>query len=120
MEIQGVGVLGQSKIEGPIAASAPGDPSHDYPFSASALDLKSRDYVEQEFFIQGMAHWCNTPAQAVGTILGPSIPTTRGSWSGRLKPHSGSAGSIRKTLPSTSSLPATCVSVNTYKNPSGP
>ena len=34
--------------------------------------------------------------------------------------YSGSAGSIRRTAPSVSSLPAFRISVNTYRNPSGP
>src|SRR5262249_26761147 len=57
-------------VTGPIPATAPaGDASHDYPFSASAIDLKSRGYVEEEFFIEGTANRYETPAQATGRIV---------------------------------------------------
>jgi Alpha/beta hydrolase domain len=56
-------------VSGPIAATAaPGDPSHDYPFFAALQDLKSRGYMEQEFFIQGVANRYETPATENGKV----------------------------------------------------
>ena len=56
-------------ITGPIAATAPpGDSSHGYPFYAALQDLKSRGYVEQEFFIQGVANRYETPAAEDGKV----------------------------------------------------
>jgi hypothetical protein len=50
-------------VTGPVAAAAPpGDPSRDYPFFASHLDLAGRGYVEEEYFIEGTANRYNTPA----------------------------------------------------------
>jgi hypothetical protein len=41
-------------VSGPIAATAPvGDQSRNYPFGASAADLASHGYVEEEFFFSG-------------------------------------------------------------------
>lgn len=68
------GALTPATVEGPIPAVAAGDPSHDYPFYASVVDLKGRDYLEQEFFIQGTANRYSTPPQATGTILDRAHP----------------------------------------------
>ena len=44
-------------VTGPIpSAATPGDPSHDYIFFASLLDLASMGYVEEEYFISGTAN----------------------------------------------------------------
>jgi len=57
-------------ITGPVAApAAPGDASHDYPFYAAIEDLKSRGYIEQEFFIQGTANRYETPAAENGKVI---------------------------------------------------
>src|SRR5579885_2080432 len=56
-------------VTGPIASKSPGDPSHDYPFYAALQDLKSRGYVEQEFFIEGAANRYETPAAENGKII---------------------------------------------------
>jgi hypothetical protein len=42
-------------VDGPIPAVAPGDPSRNYSFLATAIDLAARGYVEEEFFISGTA-----------------------------------------------------------------
>jgi hypothetical protein len=43
-------------VTGPIPSLAePGDPSHEYPFFASHLDLAGHGYVEEEFFFEGDA-----------------------------------------------------------------
>jgi hypothetical protein len=57
-------------VNGPIKATAPaGDPSHDYPFFSALEDLKSRGYIEQEFFIEGTADQYNTPNGATGSVI---------------------------------------------------
>jgi hypothetical protein len=62
-------------ISGPIrATAAPGDPSHDYPFHASLVDLPSEGYVEEEFLVAGTANRYNTPPQATGTIIDGNHP----------------------------------------------
>jgi hypothetical protein len=61
-------------VTGPLASTAAGDPGHDYPFYASALDLKARGYVEEEFFIEGTANRYNTPPLTTATILDGGHP----------------------------------------------
>lgn len=56
-------------ITGPIAAKAPGDPGHDYPFYAAFEDLKGRGFVEEEFFIAGTANRYETPEGATGKVI---------------------------------------------------
>jgi hypothetical protein len=42
-------------VVGPIASVAPGDPSRNYPWAATNLDLAAAGYVEEEFFFDGQA-----------------------------------------------------------------
>jgi hypothetical protein len=57
-------------VTGPIRAKdLPGHPSHDYPFSSSAVDLACPGYVEEEFFIEGTANRYNTPTLQTGSLL---------------------------------------------------
>jgi Alpha/beta hydrolase domain len=50
-------------VIGPIPATAsPGDPSHDYPFFSTTIDLVSHGYIEEEFFFEGTATSYNIPA----------------------------------------------------------
>ncbi len=47
-------------VTGPFSATvAPGDPSHNYPFFSTNLDLASRGYIEEEFFFEGLANTYN-------------------------------------------------------------
>lgn len=64
-------------VIGPIPATAPlGDPSHNYPFFATDMDLASHGYIEEEYFIKGTANqytiptvWdVNNPESATATI----------------------------------------------------
>jgi hypothetical protein len=65
----------RATITGPIAASAkPGDPSHDYPYSASVDDLAKYGYIEEEFFIEGTASRYTTPQGATGAIVDGNHP----------------------------------------------
>jgi hypothetical protein len=57
-------------VIGPIPVTVPlGDPSHDYPYLATAIDLASQGYIEEEFFIEGTAHRYNTPSLATGSVV---------------------------------------------------
>jgi hypothetical protein len=48
------GSVPNPNVIGPIPANAqPGDPSHDYPFFSTAVDLASHGYIEEEFFFEG-------------------------------------------------------------------
>jgi hypothetical protein len=62
-------------VTGPIAAGAlPGDPSHNYPFFLSNHDLAAHGYVEEEFFIKGVANTYDTPDMATGTVKDGNHP----------------------------------------------
>ena len=62
-------------VTGPIPANAPpGDPSHDYPQLATALDLASLGYVEEEYFFSGTANVYNTPPLTTATIVSSRHP----------------------------------------------
>jgi len=62
-------------ITGPIPATVtPGDPSHNYPFLATDVDLASYGYVEKEYFMEGTANQYTTPAGATGTITSTGHP----------------------------------------------
>lgn len=62
-------------VIGPIPANvAPGSPSHDYPFLASAFDLAAQGYVEEEYFIEGTANRYNTPTGATGSVISSGHP----------------------------------------------
>ncbi len=57
------------KITQPAAGVPVGDPSHEYPFYATTVDLKTAGYIEQEFFIEGTANRYTTPAASTGAIV---------------------------------------------------
>jgi len=62
-------------ITGPIPATVtPGDPSRDYPFLATDVNLAKYGYVEQEYFMQGTASQYTTPTGATGTITSTGHP----------------------------------------------
>jgi hypothetical protein len=62
-------------VTGPIPANAPpGDPSHDYPQLATAFDLASLGYVEEEYFFSGTANVYNTPPLTTATIVSSGHP----------------------------------------------
>ncbi len=66
----GAGSVPNPTVTGPIPATVPpGDPSHNYPFFATDVDLASKGYVEQEYFIEGTANRYNTPLLQTGTII---------------------------------------------------
>jgi hypothetical protein len=62
-------------VSGPIASpDIPGAPTHNYPFFASNHDLPTHGFVEQEFYLQGMANRYNTPSLMTGTIIDSGHP----------------------------------------------
>lgn len=57
-------------VTGPIPVTAPpGDPSHNYPFFSTPVDLEKYGYVEEEFFIEGLANRYNLPAMGTATVI---------------------------------------------------
>jgi hypothetical protein len=59
-------------VEGPIPGTAPGDPASDrlsetYPFFSTHADLAAVGYVEQEFYLSGMADGFDTSGEQVAT-----------------------------------------------------
>jgi hypothetical protein len=66
------------EVVGPIPSTAtPGDPSHDYVFYATPMDLAKVGYVEQEYFIKGVATRYSTLNPAPGSSLGEMPYETR-------------------------------------------
>jgi Alpha/beta hydrolase domain len=62
-------------VTGPIPAlAAPGDPSHNYPFFSTSVDLTKSGCVEEEFFIEGTANRYNLPPLATGSIIDSCAP----------------------------------------------
>lgn len=62
-------------VTGPIVASVePGDPSRDFVFSTSAIELRKHGYVEEEFFISGTANRHTTPGLATGRVVDGDHP----------------------------------------------
>lgn len=55
-------------VSGPIEATAPGDPSHNFIYNASAIELTANGYLEQEYFIAGTANRYTSPELATGEV----------------------------------------------------
>ena len=55
-------------VTGPIEATAPGDPSRNFIYNASAIELAANGYIEEEYFIEGTANRYTTPELATGEI----------------------------------------------------
>ena len=55
-------------VTGPIPAVQPGDPSRNFIYNASAIDLAAAGYVEEEYFIEGTANRYTSPPMATGEI----------------------------------------------------
>jgi hypothetical protein len=62
-------------VTGPIAltAKAP-DPAHGYPFNPTYLDLASKGYIEEEFFIEGTANRYKHDGDATGSVIDSGHP----------------------------------------------
>jgi len=62
-------------VTGPVTATVPsGDPSRNYPYSATVDDLTTFHYVEEEYFFEGSANRYTTPPGATGTIVDGGHP----------------------------------------------
>jgi hypothetical protein len=65
-------------VLGPIPSTGtPGDPSHDYVFYATPMNLDKVGYVEEEYFIKGVATRYATGAPDAGTPIGEMPYETR-------------------------------------------
>ncbi|MFT4862975.1 MAG: hypothetical protein ACI95C_002199 [Pseudohongiellaceae bacterium] len=65
----GMAAVPDFQITGPIVAQAPGHPSKDFVYSASAIELESRGYVEEEYFIEGIANRYSAPEMENAEVL---------------------------------------------------
>jgi hypothetical protein len=77
VDVRGAGILADTsdvKITQPASDVPVGDPSREYPFYATTVDLKTAGYVEQEFFIEGTANRYTTPATSTGAIVDSGHP----------------------------------------------
>lgn len=63
-----------ANVIGPIDADPPGDPSHNSIYSATALDVERYGYVEQEYFIEGMANRYTRPELQTGEVIDSGHP----------------------------------------------
>jgi hypothetical protein len=71
----GAASLPSPTVTGPVKTPvAIGDPSHNYPYSSTIDDLAKYGYVEEEYFIEGIANRYTTPAMATGTIVDSGHP----------------------------------------------
>ncbi|MET0343275.1 MAG: alpha/beta hydrolase domain-containing protein [Polyangiales bacterium] len=74
------GASGRSRVAaptviGPIPARAkPGQASHDYPFLTPKEDLSAHGYVEEEFFLDGVASRYDTSPRGSGAVLSSGHP----------------------------------------------
>jgi hypothetical protein len=73
-DTKAAGTVPMPSVTGPIASSAVGDASKDYPFFASIVDLKARGWVEEEFFIEGTANRYTVQGQATGVLRDSGHP----------------------------------------------
>jgi hypothetical protein len=75
VRLAGAASVPNPTVIGPIPATAkPGNPSHDYPFFSTTVDLASHGYVEEEFFFEGTANRYNTPTLATGSVIDSGHP----------------------------------------------
>ncbi|MFN3163169.1 MAG: alpha/beta hydrolase domain-containing protein [Pseudohongiellaceae bacterium] len=61
-------------IDGPIRAEAPGHPSNNFIYSASAIELQANGYIEEEYFISGMANRYALGGLETGAIIDSGHP----------------------------------------------
>jgi Alpha/beta hydrolase domain len=68
-------VLRPPDVLGPVANTTPlRHPDHGYPYNATPVDLVRQGYVEEEFFLSGMANRYNTPAGERGGVIDVDHP----------------------------------------------
>lgn len=62
-------------VTGPIASvGVPGDPGRNYTYFSTNHDLNTAGYIEEEYFIDGVANRYTTPTGATGTIVDGNHP----------------------------------------------
>jgi hypothetical protein len=72
------GATAVPEVIGPIPSTAPvGDPSHDYVFYSTPMNLSKVGYVEQEYFIKGVATRYSPAAPSAGAPIGEMPYETR-------------------------------------------
>jgi len=68
-------VIQPPTVQGPIAVTtAVRHPDHGYPYNTTPIDLGKYGYVEEEFFLTGLANRYNTPAGQRGSVLEAAHP----------------------------------------------
>lgn len=66
--------LSQPRVTGPIAAGEPGNPSNDFIFTMSGMDLAGHGYVEEEYFVEGTARRYVTEGLETGAVIDSGHP----------------------------------------------
>jgi hypothetical protein len=62
-------------VAGPIPVRVtPGDPSNDFIFSMSGMDLEGHGYIEQEFFVEGAANRYTRPEMETAEVVDGGHP----------------------------------------------
>lgn len=70
-------VLRSPEVTGPVTNTTPlRHPDHGYPYNATPVDLAKQGYVEEEFFLSGMANRYNTPSGERGGVIDVDHPYT--------------------------------------------
>lgn len=64
----------KTKVTGPVKAGPTGDPSHNFIYNASAIELTAYGYVEEEYFVDGTANRYSTPELKTGEIIDGGHP----------------------------------------------
>jgi hypothetical protein len=68
-------VLRPPDVSGPVANTTPlRHADHGYPYNATPIDLAKQGFVEEEFFLTGMANRYTTPAGERGSVLDVDHP----------------------------------------------
>ncbi len=68
------GAVPAASITGPVAADPQGNPSRNTIYSSSAIDLSEYNYVEEEYFIEGLANRYTRPELATGKVIDSGHP----------------------------------------------
>jgi hypothetical protein len=70
-------VLRSPEVTGPVPNTTPlRHQDHGYPYNATPVDLAKQGYVEEEFFLSGMANRYNTPSGERGNVIDVDHPYT--------------------------------------------
>ena len=70
-------VLRSPEVTGPVPNTTPlRHQDHGYPYNATPVDLAKQGYVEEEFFLSGMANRYNTPSGERGSVIDVDHPYT--------------------------------------------